>query len=95
MGKRVREYTEMLLDREVRSGARERDGGLPRVLPIVVYNGGDPWAAAGRKSDLAPLPLEQRRESRQDAPKTADGGGLDPRRVGGQGGIVRQDQRNW
>ena len=59
MAKRVREYTEMLLDRVVRSGARERDGGLPRVLPIVVYNGGGPWTAAGRESDLAPLPSER------------------------------------
>ena len=56
MAKRVRDYTEMLLDRVVRSGAPKREGGLPKVLPIVVYNGSDPWTAPGQPSDWAPLP---------------------------------------
>ena len=63
MAQRIREYTGMLLDRVVRSGAQERDGGLPRVLPVVVYNGGGPWTAAGRESDWAPLPSEGMRRA--------------------------------
>ena len=59
MAKRMREYSEMLLDRIVSSGAPRREGGLPWVLPIVVYNGSDPWTAAGQASDLAPLPLKR------------------------------------
>ena len=56
MAKRVREYAEMLLQRVARSGAAEREGGLPWVLPVVVYNGSEPWTAAGQATDLAPLP---------------------------------------
>ena len=56
MARRMREYAEMLLDQVARSGAAAREGGLPWVLPIVVYNGSEPWTAAGRASDLAPLP---------------------------------------
>ena len=47
------------MDRIVSSGAPRREGGLPWVLPIVVYNGSDPWTAAGQASDLAPLPLKR------------------------------------
>ena len=56
MAKRVREYAEMLLERAGRGGAAAREGGQPWVLPIVVYNGSEPWTAAGRETDLAPLP---------------------------------------
>ena len=56
MARRMREYAEMLLDQVARSGAAAREGGLPWVLPLVVYNGSEPWTAAGRASDLAPLP---------------------------------------
>ena len=56
MAQRVREYAEMLLDRVARGGASEKEGGLPWVLPIVVYNGSEPWTAAGQATDLAPLP---------------------------------------
>ena len=45
----------MLLDRVARSGAPEREGGLPWVLPVVVYNGSEPWTAAGQATDLVPL----------------------------------------
>ena len=56
MAERMREYAELLLHLVSRSGAAEREGGLPWVLPIVVYNGSEPWTAAGQASDLAPLP---------------------------------------
>ena len=56
MAERMREYTELLLHLVSRSGAAEREGGMPWVLPIVVYNGSEPWTAAGQASDLAPLP---------------------------------------
>ena len=56
MAKRMREYAEMLLNRVGRDGAPELEGTRPWVLPIVVYNGGEPWTAAGRVSDLASLP---------------------------------------
>ena len=59
MAKRVREYAEMLLDQTARSGAAGQEGGLPWVLPIVVYNGSEPWTAAGRENDLAPPPSER------------------------------------
>ena len=57
MAKRMQEYAEMLRDRAARAGAAAREGGQPWVLPIVVYNGSEPWTAAGRETDLAPLPL--------------------------------------
>ena len=58
MAKRMREYAELLLDRAARDGATGREGSLPWVLPIVVYNGSEPWTAAGRATDLAALPSE-------------------------------------
>ncbi len=58
MAKRVREYAEMLLERAARSGAAEREGGQPWVLPIVVYNGSEPWTASGRATDLMMLPSD-------------------------------------
>ena len=59
MAKRMREYAELLLARVARSGAAGQEGGRPWVLPVVVYNGSAPWTAAGRASDLAPLPSER------------------------------------
>ena len=56
MAKRMREYTELLRDRLIRNGAPEREGGLPWVLPLVVYNGSECWTAGGEASDLAALP---------------------------------------
>ena len=56
MAKRMREYTGLLRDRLIRNGAPEREGGLPWVLPLVVYNGRERWTAGGEASDLAPLP---------------------------------------
>ena len=56
MAKRVREYAEMLLERVARGDALGKEGGQPWVLPIVVYNGSEPWTAAGQVTDLAPLP---------------------------------------
>ena len=56
MAERVREYSGLLLDRAARGGASVRVGGQPWVLPIVVYNGSEPWMAAGQISDLMPLP---------------------------------------
>ena len=56
MAKRMREYTELLRDRLMRNGAPEREGGLPWVLPLVVYNGSERWTAGGEASDLAALP---------------------------------------
>ena len=59
MAKRMREYAEMLLARAAQGGAAGQEGGRPWVLPVVVYNGSEPWTAAGRASDLAPLPSER------------------------------------
>ena len=56
MANRMREYTELLRERLIRNGAPEREGGLPWVLPIVVYNGSERWTAGGEASDLAALP---------------------------------------
>ena len=59
MAKRIREYSEMLLSRAGRGGASELEGAQPWVLPVVVYNGSEPWTAAGQASDLAQLPSER------------------------------------
>ena len=56
MAKRVREYAELLLERVARGDGLGKEGGQPWVLPIVVYNGSEPWTAAGQVTDLAPLP---------------------------------------
>ena len=56
MAERVREYTEMLLDQAAGSRPAGREGARPWVLPIVVYNGSEPWTAAGRATDLSALP---------------------------------------
>ena len=56
MAKRIRAYTGMLLDRLIRNDVVSREGGLPRVLAVVVYNGGEHWTAIGEESHLAPVP---------------------------------------
>ena len=58
MAKRMQEYAEMLRDRAARAGTAKQADGLPWVLPIVVYNGSEPWTAAGRETDLVPLPSD-------------------------------------
>ena len=58
MARRVREYTAMLLDRLIRNGVMAREGGLPRTLAVVVYNGGERWTAIGEESHLAEVPSE-------------------------------------
>ena len=58
MDERVREYTKMLLDRAGGGSPAGRRGARPWVLPIVVYNGSEPWTAAGRATDLATLPSD-------------------------------------
>ena len=62
MARRIHEYTDLLLDRLVRNGVVKREGGLPRVLPVVVYNGSERWTAIGADGrdggagHLAPVP---------------------------------------
>ena len=59
--RRIHEYTDLLLDRLVRNGVMAREGGLPRVLPVV-YNGSERWTAIGGDGrdggagHLAPVP---------------------------------------
>ena len=36
------------------TGSGQKRGSLPWVLPIVVYNGSEPWIALGRSCDLVP-----------------------------------------
>ena len=55
MAERMREYTKMLLDQAAGGRPAGREGARPWVLPIVVYNGSEPWTAAGRATDLAAL----------------------------------------
>ena len=59
MARRIHEYTDLLLDRLVRNGVMTREGGLPHVLPVVVYNGSERWTAIGGDGGaghLAPVP---------------------------------------
>ena len=58
MAERVREYSGMLLARVARSNAPASEDVPPWLLPVVVYNGSEPWTAAGRDTDMAPLPSE-------------------------------------
>ena len=50
MALRVLEYTAMLYRELVREGGR--DGLLPPVLPVVLYNGESPWRSATQVGDL-------------------------------------------
>lgn len=56
MAKRVREYTELLLERLARQGTVSRESGTPWMLPIVVYNGSERWTAPGEAAALSPVP---------------------------------------
>ena len=61
MARRVREYTDMLLDRLIRNDVMSREGGLPQTLAVVVYNGGERWTAIGEESHLAQVPSARAR----------------------------------
>ena len=56
MAKRIREYTGLLLDRLIRNDAIAREGGLPPVMAVVVYNGSERWTAIGEEAHQAPVP---------------------------------------
>ena len=51
----MRNYADMLRGRLLRTTAAH-EGGLPWILPVVVYNGSERWTALGERSDLAALP---------------------------------------
>ena len=55
MARRMRNYANMLRARLARTTAA-LEGGLPWILPIVIYNGTQRWTADGERSDLAALP---------------------------------------
>ena len=55
MARRMRNYADMLRGRLLRTTAA-REGGLPWILPVVVYNGSERWTAPGERSDMAALP---------------------------------------
>ena len=53
MALRILTYTGLLYQELVRNAAPEvADGRLPPVLPIVLYNGTEPWAAAQQMREL-------------------------------------------
>ena len=56
MARRVREYSELLLERLTRQGVARRAGGVPWMLPIVVYNGSERWTAPGEAEARPPAP---------------------------------------
>ena len=56
MAQRMRNYGAMLRERLVADGTAEREGGLPWLLPLVLYNGSERWTAAGAGTERAPLP---------------------------------------
>ena len=51
MGQRMRTYGTLLRQRVARRG-----GGMPWLLPLVLYNGNDRWTAPGFIQDIPPLP---------------------------------------
>ena len=56
MPQRMRNYGTMLRERLTADGTAEREGGLPWLLPIVLYNGSERWTATGHGAELAALP---------------------------------------
>ena len=56
MAQRMRNYGAMLRERLVADGTAEREGGLPWLLPLVLYNGSERWTAAGSGTERAALP---------------------------------------
>ena len=56
MHKRMRNYGLMLRERLVADGTAEREGGLPWLLPLVLYNGSERWTVAGHGAELVAAP---------------------------------------
>ena len=56
MPKRMRNYGLMLRERLVADGTAEREGGLPWLLPLVLYNGSERWTVTGHGAELAAAP---------------------------------------
>ena len=56
MPRRMRNYGLMLRERLVADGTAEREGGLPWLLPLVLYNGSERWTAAGHGAGLVAAP---------------------------------------
>ena len=57
MALRIHTYTGLLYQELVRNEAPGiADGRLPPVLPVVLYNGTEPWTAARRMSGLVAGP---------------------------------------
>ena len=61
MARRMSNYGAMLRERLVADGTAEREGGLPWLLPIVLYNGSERWTAENPAAALAPPPSETAR----------------------------------
>ena len=56
MPRRMRNYGLMLRERLVADGTAEREGGLPWLLPLVLYNGSERWTATGHGAELVAAP---------------------------------------
>ena len=56
MPRRMRNYGLMLRERLVADGTAEREGGLPWLLPLVLYNGSERWTVAGHGAELVAAP---------------------------------------
>ena len=52
MAVRMLTYTGLLYERLIDEGVLRKHGGLPPVLPIVIYNGRGPWTAPTDVADL-------------------------------------------
>ena len=63
MPQRMRSYGTMLRERLIADGTAEREGGLPWLLPIVLYNGSERWTAAGHGAELVALPSAKARRT--------------------------------
>ena len=56
MPQRMRSYSTMLRERLIADGTAEREGGLPWLLPIVLYNGSERWTPTGHGAELVAQP---------------------------------------
>ena len=56
MHRRMRNYGLMLRERLVADGTAEREGGLPWLLPLVLYNGSERWTATGHGAEIVAMP---------------------------------------
>ena len=56
MPRRMRNYGLMLRERLVADGTAEREGGLPWLLPLVLYNGSERWTVTGHGAELVAAP---------------------------------------